>query len=195
MNMKLTGLALLIPTGAILFTACGPTEDMASSELALDQASDQFAFPKIPCSEYGLCNDGWDNDGNGLVDMADPACHLLGPLRDLSLFPAPIGHNFVPDPRKIPIGGPGYGGGFRDPIQIANWMRFLTDYNGITAGIDLLGAALDSPVVPVPVPLWPKVRLGTAHQGNNNNILLAPVLPPPVGPIGPGAAFGPVVWP
>ena len=34
MNMKLTGLALLIPTGAILLTACGPTEDMTSNELA-----------------------------------------------------------------------------------------------------------------------------------------------------------------
>jgi len=171
---KVYGLGLLLmPIGALLLTACGSVTDVDNAELGLAEASDEFVYGGFPgpWTEYGLCNDGWDNDGNGLADVADPACHVLGPVRDLSLFPAPLGHNFFPDISVIPGGGPGsLPGGFRDRDQITRWMRFLTDTNGYTAGIDLFGAAMDSPMVPVPVPLFPKVLQGTAAQGNNNNI-------------------------
>jgi len=172
MNKKIVfGLGLLLmPMGALLLTACGPAEDIDNAEIGLDEASDQYMYPQIPFSEYGLCNDGWDNDGNGLSDMADPACHVLGPVRDLSVYPAPLGNNFAPDISQIPPGGPGVPGGFRDRDQITRWMRFLTGTNGYTAGIDLFNASMDSPAVPVPAPLYPKVLQGTAAQGNNNNI-------------------------
>lgn len=178
---------ILTPIGALLLSACGSVTDVDNAELGLAEASDNFVYGGFPgpWTEYGLCNDGWDNDGNGLRDVEDPACHVLGPVRDLSLFPAPLGHNFFPDISVIPGGGPGsLPGGFRDHDQITRWMRFLTDTNGITAGIDLFGASIDSPMVPVPVPLFPKVLQGTAAQGNNNNIdgvaiPLNAYLPPP----------------
>ena len=33
--------------------------------------------PKPASVQYGQCNDGKDNDGNGLIDCEDPACALL----------------------------------------------------------------------------------------------------------------------
>ena len=185
---KVYGLGLvLMPIGALFLTACGSVADRENADLKLAEASNNYYGFVGPWTEYGLCNDGWDNDGNGLRDVEDPACHVLGPVRDLSLFPAPLGHNFAPDISVIPAGSPGsLPGGFRDRDQITRWMRFLTDTNGYTAGIDLFGAAMDSPMVPVPVPLFPKVLQGTAAQGNNNNIdgvaiplnaYIAPALP------------------
>ena len=111
-----------------------------------------------------------------MKNVEDPACHVLGPVRDLSLFPAPLGHNFFPDISVTPFGSPAsYEDAadilnpFRNRDRITRWMRFLTDTNGFTAGIDLFGAAMDSPMNS-PVPLFPKVLQGTAAQGNNNNI-------------------------
>jgi hypothetical protein len=155
-----------------LFAGCAPE----SSELSLDSASDNYIMYNGMYTEYGRCNDAWDNDGDGLRDEEDPDCHVPGPLRDLSIAPAltggaiTAGHNFVPDVSKIPFGGPGYPGGFRDPQQIANWIGFLTNYYGWTAGIVPQGWGVDPLKVPVPMDSFPKLRLGTAHQGNNGNL-------------------------
>lgn len=201
MNRKTVyGLGLLLmPIGALLLTACGKVADIDNADLGLEEASHNYYGFVGPWTEYGLCNDGWDNDGNGLRDVEDPACHVLGPVRDLSLFPAPLGHNFAPDVSVIPLGSPGsLPSAFRDRDQITRWMRFLTDTNGYTAGIDLYGAAMDSPMVPVPVPLFPKVLQGTAAQGNNNNIdgIAIPLnayIPPVVPAVGAVVTEGAVV--
>jgi hypothetical protein len=178
----------LMPLGILFLGSCGPVD--SSTELALDESSDNF----VGLNEYGRCNDAWDNDGNGLVDMSDPACHFPGPLKDLSVAPPFLGHNFAPDISLIPPGGPGFGGSFRNHEQITRWMRFLTDTYGITAGIDLYGASLDSPAVPLPVPLFPKVLQGTAAQGNNNNInaLALPFLGGGPAPLAPAPAPAPL---
>lgn len=209
---------LSVPVGAVLLNACGP-EGMNNSELGLDEASDNWASPisaaygMLPNSlwgEYGHCLDTWDNDGNGLVDMADPNCHIaMGPLRDLSLFDFPEGHNFFPDIANIVPGGPGWGGGFRDREQIARWLRFLTEPDGNVAGIDVYTPGVNPEVVPLPARLPEPILQGTAAQGNNNNLSLRALhaaymdhefLPPPApvvgaavapSPVGPGAEFNP----
>lgn len=145
-------------------------------DLSLEQNSDNFG-PFF--TEYGHCKDGWDNDGNGLVDEQDPNCHFVGPLRDLSAAPTiesvvagvfSPGHNFLPNTDLIPIGGPGEPGGFRDYAQIADWFGFLTDMNGITAGT-VVGPAygVDPKMSPTPAPLAYRNNRGTEAQGNNNN--------------------------
>lgn len=177
---------ILLPVGVILFSACGPQNDMNQPEIVLDQASDNWigwdnglwdgdfgnGLWDDGFSEWGHCHDAWDNDGNGFVDMADPNCHILGPIRDLSLFDFPIGHNFDPNLAvDLPL-GPGYGGEFRDREQITRWLRFLTEPDGNTAGITLLAPGVNPEVVPIPAPLPAPILQGTAHQGNNNNVNL-----------------------
>jgi hypothetical protein len=184
-------LMVLLPVGALLINSCGPEASVDSQNVALDEASkswglgvglasglDMYVRPALSpwYSEYGHCNDGWDYDGNGLKDYEDPACHMgFGPLRDLSLFPFPEGHNFLPDIAKDLPGGPGYAGGFRDPAQITRWLRFLTELDGSVAGIDLLSPGVNPQVVPFPEPLPIRVNQGTQAQGNNNNLLVAPL--------------------
>lgn len=160
-----------IPVGALLLSACGPVNDMDNS-LALDEASNNWITLNGQLSEFGRCNDAWDNDGDGLVDSYDPDCHVVGPLRDLSVYNYPQGHNFMPDVSKIIPGGPGFPGGFRDRAQITRWFRFLTEPDGNTAGIDLLSPGVNPDVVPTPALLPAKVHQGTAAQGNNNNVSL-----------------------
>jgi hypothetical protein len=163
---------IVVPVGALLLSACGPTNQM-DSELALDEATDNWVVYNGQISEYGRCNDAWDNDGDGLTDSYDQDCHLnAGPLRDLSLFNFPQGHNFFPDTSKIIPGGPGSLGGFRNRAQITRWLRFLTEPDGNTAGIDLLSPGVNPEVVPTPALLPAKVHQGTAAQGNNNNVSL-----------------------
>lgn len=163
---------ILIPAGAILLAACGPVNEM-DKELALSDASDNWIMYNGIYSEYGRCNDAWDNDGDGLVDSHDPDCHInAGPLRDTSLYNFPVGHNFAPDVSKILPGGPGFPGGFRDRAQITRWLRFLTEPDGGTAGIDLLSPGVNPEVVPYPALLPKRIPQGTAAQGNNNNVEL-----------------------
>jgi hypothetical protein len=188
MKKKILIILGVFPVGAILLSACGPIEGM-NDELALDQVSDNI----FGLSEYGHCNDAWDNDGNGLVDMHDPNCHINpGPLRDLSLFDFPQGHNFFPDVSKIFPGGPGWNGNFRNPEQMTRWFRFLTEPDGNVAGIDLYSPGVNPEVVPIPAPLPAKILQGTAAQGNNNNLSLRGLhhyyldhgfLPPPPVPV------------
>lgn len=179
----------LIPAGAFLMTACAPIEESNEAGLALNEASDQFITVLGRPSEYGHCWDGWDNNGNGRTDTWDIDCHInAGPLNDLSLYPAPQGHNFLPDISKVPPGGPGFDGGFRDLPQIARWFRFLTNAYGYTSGYDLFGPGVNNAVAPVPMPLIPKIRQGTAAHGNNNNVFLYGVSPVAASP---GAAFAP----
>lgn len=174
MNKKIvTALGLcLIPVGAILLTACGPEESMLNQqdELALDTASDNWRMINNKYSEYGKCLDRWDNDGDGRVDEHDPDCHTIGPLRDLSLYNYPVGHNFNPDVSKIPANSPGYPGGFRDRAQMVKWFRFLTEPDGYTAGMYLFGPGVNPELVPIPAPLAKKINQGTYHFGNNNNV-------------------------
>ncbi len=180
MNKKIvTALGFcLIPVGAILLNACGPEgmnqEEVAlnQDELALDTASDNWVrFDGFIPSEYGRCNAMWDVDGDGYVSSDDPDCHLnAGPLRDLSLYNFPVGHNFFPDLSKVPAGGPGVPGGFRDRAQMTRWFRFLTEPDGGTAGTILFGEGVNPEVVPVPMPLANKIPQGTAAYGNNNNV-------------------------
>lgn len=174
MNKKILTLlgTIVVPVGALLLNACGPANEM-DKELALDQASDNWIMYNGMFSEYGRCNDAQDNDGDGLVDTADFDCHInAGPLRDTSLFNFPQGHNFFPDVSKIVPGGPGFPGGFRDRAQITRWLRFLTEPDGATAGIDLLSPGVNPEVVPTPSLLPMKIPQGTMAQGNNNNVSL-----------------------
>src|SRR4029077_16361221 len=123
MNKKIFGIlgGISIPVVAILLNACGSV-DVIDNDLALDQASDNWIYWDGHVSEYGGCYNGWDDNGNGLKDSEDPDCHIyLGPLRDLSLATFPVGHNFFPDLSKIPYGGPGFDGNFRDIEQITRW--------------------------------------------------------------------------
>lgn len=172
MNRKILLGIISIPVGAILLSACGPMNEL-DGELALDQASDAWVMYNGYPSEYGRCNDAIDNDGNGLPDSYDPECHFnAGPLRDLSVFPFPEGHNFLPDVSMIVPGGPGWPGGFRDRAQITRWFRFLTEPDGNTAGTDILSPGVNPEVVPVPALLPVKIPQGTMAQGNNNNVSL-----------------------
>jgi hypothetical protein len=155
MNKKNVSILLgliFIPVGALLLNACGPQEQM-NSELALDEASDNFLVVNGLYSEYGRCNDAWDNDGDGRVDSADPDCHLnVGPIRDLSLANYPIGHNYNPAITDIRPDSPGFMGGFRNRAQITKWFRFLTDSDGYTAGTRaLMGPGVNNAVVPIPM--------------------------------------------
>ena len=168
---------LAIPLGALLINACGPQGDMNNDGLELESASDQFRSNApmyynnlTQLSEYGLCDDTVDNNGDGLVDMADPDCHYIGPLRDLSLYNFPVGHNFAPDITMTPPGGPGFAGGFRDREQITKWLRFLTEPDGFLGVIDIYSPGVNPGVVPVPAPLADKIEQGTFAQGNNNNV-------------------------
>ncbi len=176
MNKKIVTILgfCLIPVGAILLNGCAPEELMNQENqdtLALDEASDNWVRYGDFYSEYGRCNSMWDVDGDGLVSSHDPDCHLnAGPLRDLSLYDFPIGHNFFPDLTKIPKGGPGVPGGFRDRAQITRWIRFLTEPDGGVAGIIPFGDGVSPEVVPIPAPLMNKIPSGTMHQGNNNNL-------------------------
>ncbi len=167
--LKIVGLSL-VPAGALFLNACGPDESMINQELALDEASDNYVMPGGRVSEYGRCNDTQDNDGDGRADSYDPDCHNIGPLRDLSVQNFPIGHNFAPDLSKIPAGGPGAPGGFRNRAQITRWFRFLTEADGGTAGITLLAPGVNHNVVPVPAPLGVKAMQGSYASGNNNNV-------------------------
>ncbi len=168
----------LIPVGAILLNACGPEgmmnqeeANVNQEELVLDETSDNWSIFGGLYSEYGRCNSMWDVDGDGLVSSHDPDCHInAGPLRDLSLYNFPIGHNFFPDLTRIPRGGPGVPGGFRDRAQMTRWFRFLTEPDGGVAGIIPFGEGVNPDVVPVPAPLAMKIPQGTMHQGNNNNV-------------------------
>lgn len=202
---------MLLSVGALLLNSCGP-EGSVSQDVALEEASKDWGlagygagiyggpgglanYNNIPLglavSEYGHCNNGWDDNGNGWKDYEDPSCHLApGPLRDLSLYDFPQGHNFFPDISKDIPGGPGYGGGFRDPAQMTRWFRFLTELDGSVAGIDLLSPGVNPEIVPFPEPLPFRVNQGTAAQGNNNNIFVPALhdiyldhefLPPPAG--------------
>ncbi len=176
MNRKIIPILgfLAIPLGALLLSACGP-QDLANENLTLDSASDKFlSWNGLIYTEYGRCNDTQDNNGDGLADMADPDCHIgPGPMRDLSLFNYPFGHNFNPDITATQPGGPGFGGGFRDRAQITRWLRFLTEPDGFVSGIDIYGAGVDPLVVPTPAPLLNNVNQGTYAQGNNNNVDMA----------------------
>ena len=191
MKRQLLVILSLIPAAAFLMTACAPVEETNEAGLALDEASDQFLVSNGRPSEYGHCWDGWDNDGNGLVDNQDLDCHINpGPMNDLSVFPGPLGHNFLPDISKVPPGGPGFDGNFRDLPQISRWFRFLTNAYGYTSGYDLFAPGVNHLVAPVPMPLIPKIRQGTAAHGNNNNVFLygvAPVAGVPSLPFAPGA--------
>lgn len=164
----------LIPVGAILLNACAPVDETQAQELAMSDVSDNIATPMyygIPNpTQYGHCRTFWDYDGNGWDGPEDPACHInAGPLRDLSLYNFPQGHNFLAD-QKIPPGGPGYGGGFRDRAQMTRWFRFLTEPDGGTAGFSAFGDGVNPLVSPIPAPLLNKVEQGTRAQGNNNNL-------------------------
>jgi len=167
-----------LPILGIFFSACGPElENSNNDQIALDQASDEFVAPgyqfnrAASITEWGRCQDTWDNDGNGLRDYADPACRVLGPMRDLSLYNFPVGHNFAPvTTTKIP--GPGQGGGFRDRAQIARWFRFLTEPDGNTAGIEIIAPGVNRALVPIPQALVTKPFNGTYATGNNNNVNL-----------------------
>lgn len=157
---------LSVPVGGIILSACGPE---MGADMDLEQASDNY-FP-FALSEYGHCNDTWDNDGNGWIDMGDPACHINpGPLRDLSVLPYPVGHNFLPVPFADLAVGPGYGGGFRDPVELTRWFRFLTELDGNVAGTDILSPGVNPEIVPIPALLPARINQGTAHPGNNNNV-------------------------
>lgn len=219
--MKKKTLALLgvvfLPVGAILLNSCGPEASMDVQDVALDEVSNKWGLGAGPMyayahnawiTEYGSCEDGWDNDGNGLKDAEDPACHIgPGPLRDLSLFNFPEGNNFFPDVAKDVPYGPGYMGLFRDPAMEARWFRFLTQADGSVAGIDLLSAGVNPDVVPFPEPLPVRQDQGTWAQGNNNNLFVPALheiyldhdfLPPPVGigsPIIPAPSLGAPVDP
>lgn len=179
----------LIPVGAMVMNACAPIE-AEDAGLNLDEASDNYIWVGGQPSEYGHCWDGWDNNGNGLIDSEDYDCHILGPINDLSLFAFPQGHNFFPDVSKVPITGPGFAGGFRDRPQTTRWFRFLTEPDGYVAGYDLFAPGVNHAVAPVPMPLVPKIRQGTAAHGNNNNVFLYGVNPVAATP---GAAFAPGV--
>lgn len=193
MNKKiLTILSVLsIPIGALLLSACGPdmnssnndevaSDSAASDKLALESASSEFTsrgralpgyFGRVGrISEWGRCQDSWDNDGNGRTDSADPACHILGPIHDLSIAGFPVGHNFNPDPRMIPKGGPGSVGGFRDRALIIRWLRFLTEPDGNVAGMNIIAPGVNNDLVPIPQPLTKKIHQGTFADGNNNNV-------------------------
>lgn len=159
---------IAVPVGAILLSACGP-EGM-TDEVTLDEASDNWIFLNGEYSEYGSCNNAIDDNGDGLVDGHDPDCHINpGPLRDLSIYDFPQGHNFFPDITKIFPGGPGWPGGFRDPVQITRWFRFLNEPDGNVAGINIYDPGVNPAIVPVPELLPELIRQGTLHQGNNNN--------------------------
>jgi|SRR5579871_1217487 len=202
MNRQILGILVVIaiPMGAILFNGCGPVEGM-DNELALDNVSDNWIGWDGHVSEYGGCYDGFDNNGDGLKDSEDPDCHFyLGPIRDLSLAPYPIGSNFLPDIAKIPVGGPGWNGDFRNPEQISRWLRFLTDLNGEIEGLHFDRPGVDVTLIPLPQPLPARVPQGTFAHGNNNNLnigfmhhafldhsflpLAVDVAPVPVGPDG-----------
>jgi hypothetical protein len=175
MNTKIILGIVLIPVGALLLNACGSVDsidvDNKDNGLVLDEVSDNWNVVNGIISEYGQCDDGWDNDGDGLIDSYDPDCHIApGPLADLSLYDFPVGHNFFPDVSKIYPGGPGYPGGFRDWPQMTRWFRFLTDPYGEVEGYDLFDSDVDPTLVPIPAPLEARVNLGTSAQGNNNNL-------------------------
>ncbi len=206
MKKKTLAILVLIPVGALLLNSCGPEASMDNQNVSLDEASKDWGldaglmvgpgmYNNIPLAlaftEFGHCNNGWDDNGNGLKDAEDPSCHIgPGPLNDLSTHPFPVGHNYFPDISKDIPGGPGFGGGFRDPAQMARWFRFLTQSDGSVAGIDLLSPGVNPEVVPFPEPLPVRVNQGTAAQGNNNNLFVPPLheiyldhtfLPAPVG--------------
>lgn len=168
--VKLLGI-VCVPVGALFFNGCGP-ENMNESDLALEeQASDNWIFLNGAYSEWGHCNNAQDDNGDGLVDSADPDCHINpGPIRDLSVLDFPIGHNFFPDVTRDIPGGPGYLGNFRDPALITRWFRFLTEADGNTAGVNLMYPGTNPEIVPVPAMLPALIRQGTWHLGNNNNV-------------------------
>lgn len=169
-KIKLCYGAIIVPMGAILLNACGPIDNM-ESDLALTEASDNWIVVNGKLSEYGRCLDGIDNDGNGLVDSQDPDCHInAGPLRDLSLYNFPQGHNFAPDVSKIIPNGPGFPGGFRDRAQITRWFRFLTEPDGNIAATAYALPGVNPDVVPIPSLLPHKIHQGSMAQGNNNNV-------------------------
>jgi hypothetical protein len=169
-KIKLYCASIIVPMGAIFLNACGPVNDM-DNDLALSEASDKWVMLNGYPSEYGRCDDGWDNDGNGLPDSEDLGCHInAGPLRDLSLFGFPEGHNFFPDISKIIPGQPGFPGGFRDRAQITRWFRFLTEPDGNIAATQYALPGVNPDVVPIPSLLPLKIEQGTGAQGNNNNV-------------------------
>lgn len=160
---------IAIPVGAILLNSCGP-EAVTDSEVTLDEASDNWIFLDGWFSEYGACNDTLENDGDGLVDSHDPDCHINpGPMRDLSLFDFPQGHNYFPDITMDIPGGPGFDGGFRDIDLITRWFKFLDEPDGDIAGIDVYDPGVNPALVPIPAFADAPIPLGTFHQGNNNN--------------------------
>lgn len=166
----------MVPFGVILMNACGPVEDMASQEsTALSDASSNVLpamYNGLPSfTQYGRCRAFWDVDGDGLAGPEDPDCHInVGPLRDLSLYDFPQGHNFFPDVSKIPGGGPGVPGGFRNRMQMTRWFRFLTEPDGGMAGNVAFGSGVNPEVVPIAAPLAKKINQGTYATGNNNNL-------------------------
>lgn len=162
---------LIIPMGFWTFMACGPEMTEETTDLSLNELSDNYITVNGRLSEYSACRDTLDNDGDGLTDTHDPDCHINpGPLRDLSVAPAQLAANFNPDVSKIFPQGPGFPGGFRDRAQITEWNRFLTEPDGYTSATKLWGPGVNPEFVPVPQPSPVKINFGTFHQGNNNNV-------------------------
>lgn len=162
------------PVVAIMLNACGPVNEANNEEIALDQASDNWIYRDGLFSEWGSCNNAQDDDGDGLRDSHDPDCHLLGPVRDLSVLDFPYGHNFFPDSSKVVPIGPGVplmdDLDFRDPELLTRWFRFLTEPDGNVNGLDIIGFGVNPEAVPVPAPLPVKIEQGTKAFGNNNNV-------------------------
>lgn len=171
MNIKKLLGIIALPVGALFLYACGPVENNENNPVELNEsAADNWIYANGWFSEWGGCNNAIDDDGDGLRDSHDPDCHVLGPIRDLSLAPFPVGHNYFPNVALDLPGGPGWLGDFRDPAMIARWMRFLTEPAGLVAGIDVYDPGINPAAVPLPAPLPAKVNMGSSAFGNNNNL-------------------------
>jgi hypothetical protein len=191
----------LIPVGAVLLSACAPA-DMDQTEANLDTVSDNYSsigygyggfgygglyglsyydLPRIP-TEYGRCENAIDDDGDGDIDGADWRDCAVRPVVDLSIAPAPIGHNFAPIVPGVVETSPGLAGGFRDPAMTTRWNRFKTDMGGVASGHQYIGPGVP-PYNPVPAPTSAKILQGTFHPGNNNNSFPWNVIIPQVGSV------------
>lgn len=158
-----------IPAAALFLYACGPVETNVNEPVQLkDAAADNWIFANGWFSEWGGCNNAMDDDGDGLRDSHDPDCHVPGPMRDLSLAPFPISHNYFPNIALDLPGGPGYEGDFRDPAMTTRWLRFLSE-PGPTAGINWTGPGINPSAVALPAALSKRVIMGSSAYGNNND--------------------------